>query len=79
VPGLAYLAVPDTAVATTVPAADGQGAEAGDGATAVSPTNRRQTSSQALSAGHDVRFLNVRVLSGGIRMPAAGSAEASNL
>ena len=73
--GSADLAVPDAAVATTVPAADGQGAEAGDGATDVSATNRRQTSSQALSAGRDVGFLNVRVLSGGIRMPAAGSGE----
>jgi filamentous hemagglutinin family protein len=86
--GLAYLAVPDAATATTgaagaagsvgtaVPAADGQGGEAGEGTTAIGATNRRQSASQALSAGRDVRFLNVLVVSGGIRMPAAGSGEA---
>jgi hypothetical protein len=77
--GLAYLAVPETSAAgggssaaSTSPAADGQG---GDGAT-VGATKRRQSSSQALAAGRDVKFLNVLVVSGGIRMPAAGTGEA---
>jgi hypothetical protein len=78
--GLAYLAVPETSAAggasaasTSTSPADGQGGEAGDGA-AVGATKRRQSSSQALAAGRDVKFLNVLVVSGGIRMPAAGEA-----
>jgi filamentous hemagglutinin family protein len=85
--GLAYLAVPETSAANTgagggadvasaAPAADGQGTEAGDGAATVGATKRRQSSSQALAAGRDVKFLNVLVVSGGIRMPAAGTSEA---
>jgi hypothetical protein len=77
--GLAYLAVPETgatsgggASAGTAPGADGQGG----GDSTVSATNRRQSSSQALAAGRDVKFLNVLVVSGGIRMPAAGSDQA---
>ena len=84
--GLAYLSVPESgaapvATAGTVasangaPAADGQG-EAGGESTTVSATNRRQTSSQALAAGRDVKYLNVLVVSGGIRMPGAGNGEA---
>ena len=69
--GLAYLAVPETG-AGSAPAADGQGA----GDSTVSATNRRQSSSQALGAGRDVKFLNVLVVSGGIRMPAAGNEQA---
>jgi len=86
--GLAYLAVPETgaagaapvatagmvASANGAPAADGQGETGGDAT--VSATNRRQTSSQALAAGRDVKYLNVLVVSGGIRMPAAGNGEA---
>jgi hypothetical protein len=72
--GLAYLAVPDAGATGT---ADGQGGAAGDGATTVGATNRRQSSSQALAAGRDVKFLNVLVVSGGIRMPAAGTNEAA--
>jgi hypothetical protein len=67
--GLAYLAVPDTG------AADGQGGAAGEGGPTVGATNRRQSSSQALAAGREVKFLNVLVVSGGIRMPAAGTNE----
>jgi hypothetical protein len=73
--GLAYLAVPETgaaSAASTAPAADGQG----NGDSTVSATNRRQSSSQALAAGRDVKFLNVLVVSGGIRMPAAGAGQA---
>ncbi|SDD71668.1 filamentous hemagglutinin family N-terminal domain-containing protein [Massilia sp. PDC64] len=82
--GLAYLAVPETgatnvssgggasASAGATPAADGQGG----GDSTVSATNRKQSSSQALAAGRDVKFLNVLVVSGGIRMPAAGSDQA---
>jgi hypothetical protein len=78
--GLAYLAVPETGAAngggasatSTAPAGDGQGS----GDPAVSATNRKQSSSQALAAGRDVKFLNVLVVSGGIRMPAAGSEQA---
>jgi len=69
--GLAYLAVPETG-AGSAPAADGQGG----GDSTVSATNRRQSSSQALGAGRDVKFLNVLVVSGGIRMPAAGNDQA---
>nr|WP_267876978.1 YDG domain-containing protein [Massilia rhizosphaerae] len=82
--GLAYLAVPDTAgaggggasAAGAAPSVDGQGGEVGDGASTVAATKRRQSSSQALAAGRDVKFLNVLVVSGGIRMPAAGNKEA---
>jgi CelD/BcsL family acetyltransferase involved in cellulose biosynthesis len=76
--GLAYLAVPDTSAAspTAAPAAQGQGGDAADGAS-VSVTKRRQSSSQALAAGRDVKFLNVLVVSGGIRMPGAGAADAA--
>jgi hypothetical protein len=79
--GLAYLAVPETgatnaggggAGAGAAPAADGQGG----GDSTVSATNRKQSSSQALAAGRDVKFLNVLVVSGGIRMPAAGGDQA---
>jgi hypothetical protein len=76
--GLAYLAVPDTSAGTptAAPAAQGQGGDAPEGAT-VSATKRRQSSSQALAAGRDVKFLNVLVVSGGIRMPGAGAADAA--
>jgi hypothetical protein len=72
--GLAYLAVPDAGAAGGggAAAADGQGG----GDSTVSATNRRQSSSQALAAGRDVKFLNVLVVSGGIRMPGAGSDQA---
>jgi len=69
--GLAYLAVPESGAASGggAAAADGQGG----GDSAVGATNRRQSSSQALVAGRDVKFLNVLVVSGGIRMPGAGN------
>jgi hypothetical protein len=72
--GLAYLAVPETGAASGsgAAAADGQGG----GDSTVSATNRRQSSSQALTAGRDVKFLNVLVVSGGIRMPGAGNDQA---
>jgi hypothetical protein len=76
--GLAYLAVPDTGAANNgaAGATDGQGGAAGEGGPTVGATNRRQSSSQALAAGREVKFLNVLVVSGGIRMPAAGTNEA---
>jgi hypothetical protein len=73
--GLAYLAVPEAGAASGGGAsagADGQGG----GDSTVSATNRRQSSSQALAAGRDVKFLNVLVVSGGIRMPGAGDDQA---
>jgi hypothetical protein len=76
--GLAYLAVPETG-ATSVTGSGGGAAAAdgqGGGDSTVSATNRRQSSSQALTAGRDVKFLNVLVVSGGIRMPAAGNDQA---
>ena len=72
--GLAYLAVPEAGAASGggAAAADGQGG----GDSTVGATNRRQSSSQALAAGRDVKFLNVLVVSGGIRMPGAGNDQA---
>ncbi|MGJ7914093.1 YDG domain-containing protein [Massilia sp. LXY-6] len=59
--GMSYLAVPEQGAA---PAAEPT--------TGVSATERRQSSTQAPGAGRDVKFLDVLVVSGGIRMPAAG-------
>jgi hypothetical protein len=75
--GTAGTAGGGASVVSTAPAADGPAGEAGEGAPAVSATNRRQSSSQALAAGRDVKFLNVLVVSGGIRMPAAGNDQAA--
>jgi hypothetical protein len=59
--GMSYLAVPE------------QGASPAGGAdSGVSATERRQSSTQAQGAGRDVKYLDVLVVSGGIRMPAAG-------
>jgi hypothetical protein len=59
--GMSYLAVPEQGAAPAAESSSG-----------VSATERRQASTQALGAGRDVKFLDVLVVSGGIRMPAAG-------
>jgi hypothetical protein len=74
--GLAYLAVPEAGAASGGGASAGADGQGGGGDSTVSATNRRQSSSQALAAGRDVKFLNVLVVSGGIRMPGAGNDQA---
>ena len=59
--GMSYLAVPEQGAAPAAESTSG-----------VSATERRQSSTQALGAGRDVKFLDVLVVSGGIRMPSAG-------
>jgi hypothetical protein len=64
---MAYLAVGESG------AAEGN-AEQASSSSGVSATERKQSSSQALGAGRNVKFLNVLVVAGGIRMPAADAA-----
>ncbi|WP_338761751.1 YDG domain-containing protein [Massilia sp. METH4] len=72
--GLAYVAVPEQGTGGVATGAAGQATVDGassDPSQAVSATERRQTSAQALGAGRDVKYLNVLVVGGGIRTPAS--------
>lgn len=74
--------LPAESVATTVNAANAanaanvSSADAGEATStarnsdAPAVVSNRQSATQGLSAGRDVKFLNVFVVSGGIRMPA---------
>lgn len=74
--GLAYVAVADGA--TTPQAGEGKagpGSEVGPKAAPASATQRRQSSSQGAGANRDVKYLDVMVVSGGIRMPVDTTAD----
>lgn len=90
---LNYLAVPETAnpVAATSASANPAGASGGanavnagadssasQGGDAPAVLANKQSATQGLTAGRDVRFLNVFVVSGGIRMPEAAASSGTN-
>jgi len=77
--GLAYVAV---AEGTTAPqpasAQTAMSEEAGASPAPVSTTQRRLASTQGAGANRDAKYLDVMVVSGGIRMPASASSDNNN-
>ncbi|WP_253251948.1 YDG domain-containing protein, partial [Janthinobacterium sp. GW458P] len=77
--GLAYVAVAESVTAPQSGTAQtAMGGEAGANAAPASTPQRRQSSSQGAGANRDVKYLDVMVVSGGIRMPASASSDTDN-
>ena len=77
--GLAYVAVAEGATAPQPGAAQtAMSEEAGASPAPVSTTQRRLASTQGAGANRDAKYLDVMVVSGGIRMPASASSDNNN-